>query len=131
MGNLCAVFGLPILTLQLGRSLFCLVLSNHKRSRARVPGTDKLRSGQLQNRGLVRRPSFHPEMHRSFASLRMTRDGNETSFAQNATLLLICTCRKRRETLRLRSGQAPSTPLTAGHEASTGTAGLKPSCFEL
>jgi len=37
MGNLCAVFGLPVLTLQLGRSLFCLVLSNHKRSRARVP----------------------------------------------------------------------------------------------
>jgi len=125
MGNLCAVFGLPILTLQLGRSLFCLVLSNHKRSRARVPGTDKLRSGQLQNRGLVRRPSFHPEMHRSFASLRMTRDGNETSFAQNATLLLISTCRKRRETLRLRSGQAPSTSITAGHEASTGTAGAK------
>src|SRR6185437_4878851 len=103
------------------------------------------------NRGLVRGPELPPDVHRSFASLRMTREReNETPFAQNATLLRISTSRKRRETLRLRSGQAPSTPLsagsfdsaqgkllrlrsgqapstsiTAGHEASTGTAGAK------
>src|SRR6185437_1043670 len=67
------------------------------------------------NRGLVRRPELPPEVHRSFASRRMPREGeNETPFAQNATLLRISTSRKRRETLRLRSGQAPSTSLRAG-----------------
>src|SRR6185437_2197388 len=67
------------------------------------------------NRGLVRGPELPPDVHRSFASLRMTREReNETPFAQNATLLRISTSRKRRETLRLRSGQAPSTPIRAG-----------------
>src|SRR6185437_10458894 len=40
------------------------------------------------NRGLVRGPELPPKVHRSFASLRMTREReNETPFAQNATLL--------------------------------------------
>ena len=66
----------------------------------------------------------------------MTREGeNETPFAENATLLLICTSRKWRETLRFAQGKLLRLWLSAssfdfrsgqGYGARSGTAGAKP-----